>query len=92
MSHTVVRRFKDKKHNGRIYNVGEKYPAQGHKASNARLEELSTEKNAYKQIYIEEVKDTENVNITDKSSEVEKVENPQIEKTEKDKTPDKDKE
>lgn len=51
----VVRRFKETKHDGHIYEVGDTYPREGSKATKARLEELSTGKNKYKQIYIEEV-------------------------------------
>lgn len=58
MAHKVVRRFQDLKHDGHIYEVGDTYPKTGEKATKARLEELSTEKNKYNQIYIEEVKET----------------------------------
>ncbi len=54
----VVRRFRDLKHDNHIYEVGDSYPKTGEKATKARLEELSTTKNKYKQIYIEEVKET----------------------------------
>ncbi|MER2111169.1 MAG: termination factor Rho [Solibacillus isronensis] len=53
--HKVVREFKDTKHNGHIYKVGDSYPKEGEKATKARLEELSSTKNKYKKIYIEEV-------------------------------------
>lgn len=53
----VVRRFKDLKHGGHIYHVGDGYPAEGFKTSKKRLEELSTTKNKYGKIYIEEVAD-----------------------------------
>ncbi|KGR89040.1 hypothetical protein [Lysinibacillus odysseyi] len=51
----VVRRFKETKHDGHVYEVGDIYPAEGKKATKARLEELSTKKNKYEQIFIEEV-------------------------------------
>lgn len=54
----VVRRFKELKHDGHIYEVGDQYPKEGKKATKARLEELSTTKNKYQEIYIEEVKET----------------------------------
>lgn len=57
LAYKVVRRFKELKHDGHIYNVGDIYPKEGHKATKARLEELSTTKNKYGQIYIEEVKE-----------------------------------
>ncbi|MGG3841825.1 termination factor Rho [Anoxybacillus kestanbolensis] len=60
MAYKVVRRFKELKHDGHIYNVGDSYPKEGYKATKARLEELSTTKNKYSQIYIEEVKETPN--------------------------------
>lgn len=58
MAYKVVRRFKDLKHDGHVYNVGDIYPKQGEKASKARLEELSTTKNKYGQVYIEKVEET----------------------------------
>jgi len=51
----VVRRFKETKHGGHIYEAGDIYPKEGCKATKSRLEELSTGKNTYKQVYIEEV-------------------------------------
>ena len=51
----VVRRFKEVKHDGHVYEVGDSYPKEGSKATKARLEELSTKKNKYEQIFIEEV-------------------------------------
>lgn len=59
MAHKVVRRFKELKHDGHIYEVGETYPKEGSKATKTRLEELSTTKNKYEQVFIEEVKDKE---------------------------------
>lgn len=53
--HKVVRRFKELKHEGHIYEVGDNYPVEGKKATKARLEELSSTKNKYQQIFIEEV-------------------------------------
>lgn len=57
MAHKVVRRFKELKHDGHIYEVGDIYPKEGQKATKARLEELSTTKNKYETIYIEEVEE-----------------------------------
>lgn len=59
--HKVVRRFKEVKHDGHIYEVGDDYPVEGKKASKARLEELSTTKNKYNQVFIEEVNETPEV-------------------------------
>lgn len=53
----VIRRFKDLKHDGHTYQVGDTYPKEGAEASKVRLKELSTTKNKYKKIYIEEVVD-----------------------------------
>lgn len=55
MGYKVVREFKEMKHDGHVYEVGDSYPKEGEKASKARLEELSTTKNKYKKVYIEEV-------------------------------------
>jgi hypothetical protein len=63
MAYQVVKRFKDVKHDGHIYEVGDTYPKKGEKAKKARLEELSTDKNKYDQVFIEEV-------IEDKVEEV----------------------
>lgn len=55
MAYTVVSRFKETRHDGHIYEVDDVYPADGKKATKARLEELSTTKNKYKKVFIEEV-------------------------------------
>lgn len=57
--HKVIRKFKETKHDGHIYNVGDTYPKDGEKATKARLDELATNKNKYQKIYIEEVKTPE---------------------------------
>ena len=54
----AVQRFKEEEHDGHIYEVGDPYPVKGKKATKARLEELSTTKNKYQQIFIEEVPET----------------------------------
>lgn len=51
----VIRKFKETKHDGHIYDIGDVYPKEGAKATKARLDELSTTKNKYKKVYIEEV-------------------------------------
>lgn len=51
-SYQVVRKFKDKKHDDRIYDVGEAYPADGFKTTKARVKQLSTTNNKYGQVYI----------------------------------------
>ncbi|KEF40120.1 hypothetical protein M670_00135 [Schinkia azotoformans MEV2011] len=53
MAYKVVRRFKELKHDGHIYEVGDTYPNKGEKATKARLEELSTTKNKYNTVFIE---------------------------------------
>jgi hypothetical protein len=57
MVYKEVRVFKELIHDGHIYNVGDIYSKEGYKATKARLEELSTTKNKYGHIYIEEVKE-----------------------------------
>jgi hypothetical protein len=59
MAHKVVRRFKELKHDGHIYEVGDAYPKEGSKATKSRLEELSTTKNKYAQVFIEDVEEKE---------------------------------
>lgn len=49
----VVRQFKEVKHKGHIYKVGDKYPAEGHKIVTARAKQLATRSNKYNQIFIE---------------------------------------
>lgn len=51
----VVSKFKEQKHDGHVYEVGDIYPKEGSKATKARLEELSTTKNKYNKPFIEEV-------------------------------------
>lgn len=54
----VVRRFKDTKHDGHIYEVGDVYPADGFKApTKKRLEELAGGKNKYGKVYIKKAAD-----------------------------------
>lgn len=52
----VVSRFQDTKHE-HVYEVGDFYPVEGKTASKTRLKELSTTKNNYQQVFIEEVKE-----------------------------------
>lgn len=61
MIHKVISRFKEMKHDGHVYEVGDNYPVEGKKATKARLEELSTTKNKYNQVFIEEVNETPEV-------------------------------
>lgn len=58
LAYKVVRRFKELKQDGHIYEVGDEYPVEGKKVTKARLEELSTTKNKYNQVFIEESKQT----------------------------------
>ncbi|MEK3995637.1 termination factor Rho [Psychrobacillus sp. FSL K6-2365] len=55
MAHKVIVRFKENKHDGHIYKIGDEYPVKGKKATKTRIDELSTTDNSYKQIFIEEV-------------------------------------
>lgn len=67
MRYKVVRRFKDMKHGGRIYEVGDVYPADGFKApTKKRLEELAGGKNKYGQVFIEEVAEAGGAEHTDR--------------------------
>ncbi|MEK5419383.1 termination factor Rho [Paenibacillus sp. FSL L8-0708] len=54
----VIRKFKDLKHDGHTYQIGDVYPKEGAEATKARLKELSTPKNKYEKIYIEEIAST----------------------------------
>lgn len=56
MAHKVIRQFKEKHHNGHLYNIGDEYPAKGQKSTKSRIDELSTQENKYKQIFIEGIK------------------------------------
>ncbi|MFJ5768143.1 termination factor Rho [Lysinibacillus sp. NPDC093210] len=58
----VVQRFKEVKHDGHIYEVGEQYPVEGKRATRARITELSTAENKYKQIFITETSDEDDSN------------------------------
>lgn len=58
----VVQRFKEVKHDGHIYEVGEQYPVEGKRATRARITELSTTENKYKQIFITETSDEDDSN------------------------------
>lgn len=50
----VIRKFQDK--DGRVYNVGDDFPAtDAKKPTNARVKTLSSTNNKYGQIYIEKV-------------------------------------
>lgn len=53
----VVRRFKDLKHDGHIYEVGDEYPKEGKRTTKSRIEALSKGNNNYKEIFIKEVKE-----------------------------------
>ena len=49
----VIKSFKDLKQ-GRSYKVGDLYPAEGTKATKARIKELSTINNKHKTVFIAE--------------------------------------
>lgn len=55
----VVRKFKETKHDGHIYDAGETYPKDGAEATKTRLKELSSTKNKYGKVFIEEVKEAD---------------------------------
>ncbi|QDP99427.1 termination factor Rho [Lysinibacillus fusiformis] len=58
----VVQRFKEVKHDGHIYEMGDYYPVEGKRATKARITELSTTENKYKQIFIAETSDEDDTN------------------------------
>ncbi|MCM3628799.1 termination factor Rho [Paenibacillus glycanilyticus] len=51
-TYTVIRQFKDTKHDGHLYQVGDTYPVEGHRSNKNRIKQLSTTDNKYKHIYI----------------------------------------
>lgn len=51
----VVLEFIENNHGGHKYKVGDVYPKEGAEATKARLKELSSTKNKYKKVFIEEV-------------------------------------
>lgn len=55
MHYIVVRPFSDTKDNGRFYNVGDVYPADGVKATKARISSLLNGTNQNGRVYIEKV-------------------------------------
>ncbi|WP_010271361.1 hypothetical protein [Paenibacillus senegalensis] len=50
-SYKVVRRFRDQ--DGRVYEIGDVYPADGLRTTKKRIKQLSTTNNQYGQVYIE---------------------------------------
>jgi len=49
----VVRQFKEKAHEGHVYEVNDDYPAKGFKTTKERIEQLSDpKKNAYGKVYL----------------------------------------
>lgn len=56
MGFKVVKRFRETKHDNRTYEVGEEYPAKGYKPAKGRVDVLSSTKNKYQSVFIEEVK------------------------------------
>lgn len=51
----VIRSFRDLQDNHRLYRVGDPYPAEGCKASRARIAELKNGTNAAGLVFIEKV-------------------------------------
>lgn len=58
MAYKAIRQFKETKHDGHIYNVGDEYPTKGFKLAKSRADELKTNKNKYKVPFLEEVKES----------------------------------
>lgn len=82
--HKVIRSFVDLHDNGYRYQVGEVYPRQGAKSENARVEELSTNKNKMGAPLIEEVPEEATRGISealeDSSTGERPVEQPEVKK------------
>lgn len=53
----VINRFKDKQHNGHIYDVGEIYPAKDKKLMKKRAESLTKIHPKYKVAFLEEIEE-----------------------------------
>lgn len=56
MAYKVIKTFKETKHDGRIYNIGDVYPADGFKLTKTRADELVSNKNKYKTPFLTELK------------------------------------
>ncbi|MDW0112211.1 hypothetical protein QT711_03375 [Sporosarcina saromensis] len=56
MKYKVLERFREKNHDDLIYEANGIYPAEGYKATKARVEELTTKKNKYNRPFLEEIK------------------------------------
>lgn len=59
MQYIVIRPFSDATDNGRFYDVGAEFPAEGVKASKARINSLLTGANKNGKIYISKVSEEE---------------------------------
>jgi hypothetical protein len=52
MSFPVINSFIEKEHDGITYNVGERYPKEGYKASDNRVTYLQSDDNPYKVAFL----------------------------------------
>lgn len=55
MPYKVINRFIDKINDNTLYEVGDEFPKDGHKATKKRIEELSSKHPKHKRAFIEEV-------------------------------------
>ena len=53
MQYSVIRPFSDSTDNGRFYQIGDKYPAEGVKATKARINSLLNGTNKNGKVYLE---------------------------------------
>ncbi|MCV9886244.1 hypothetical protein [Metabacillus halosaccharovorans] len=67
MPYKVINKFIDKNNDDTLYEVGDDFPKEGHKATKKRIEELSSKHPKYNRVFIEEVK--ENTETNEPSSE-----------------------
>lgn len=59
MAYKVIKQFKDKEDNNKMYEMGDEYPKGNFKPTKKRIDELSQLHPHYKAIFIEEVKKPE---------------------------------
>lgn len=57
----VINQFKEKNHNGHIYNVGDIYPKQGERFNKQRAEYLAKYNAEFKKTFLEEIKEVKEV-------------------------------
>lgn len=68
----VVNRFKELKHNGHVYEVGDIYPAEGKKLLKSRAEELTKLHSDYGLVFLEEIEapSTDDTNNSNNESKI----------------------